>query len=253
VLATADEQRIITENNPTQNHYVIEKTVKERSMVELNISSSLRKRSIEEEKVILQAAGAAKGGDNSMGEMIKELVDQKFEECKNDPNQFNAPYAYAKSRHMLDRYNHLLVLSMSQKDFEGEIKRYFELTTVRPVDLMSEYFAIPNPSDRFSWAGHLGVAEATLMYDVMQIIMLHPGATLEQFNERLSDPKFGKLLKGLETTYNEGQQQRSQNRPSEGVESRSRESKSASSTGGGCMLVVMIAALLIYLVSIFVR
>ena len=253
MLATADEQSVRTENNPIQNHYVVEKTVKERNMVELNISSSLRKRSIEEEKVILQAAGAAKGGDNSFGEMIQELVAQKFEECKSDPDQFNAPYAYAKTRHMLDRYNYLLALSMSQKDFEEEIRRNFERTTVRPAELMSEYFAIPNPKDRFSWAGHLGVAEATLMYDTMQIIMLHPGATLEQFNERLADPKFGKLLKGLEATYNKGQQQRSPNRPSEGVGSRPRESKSASSSGGGCMLVVMIAALLICLVSIFVR
>jgi len=225
----------------------------ETNMVELNISSSLRKRSIEEEKVILQAAGTAKGGDNSLGEMIQELVAQKFEECKNDPNQFNAPYAYAKSRHMLDRYNYLLALSMSQEDLEEEIRRNFELTTIRPVELMSEYFAILNPSDRFSWAGHLGVAEATLMYDVMQIILLHPGATLEQFNERLADPKFGKLLKGLEATYNEGQRQRSPSSPSGGVESRPRESKSASSSGGGCMLAIMIAALLIYLVAVFVQ
>lgn len=221
--------------------------------VELNISSSLRKRGIEEEKVILQAAGAAKGGDTSMGKTIKELVDQRFEECKNDPNQFNAPYAYAKTRHMLDRYNYLLALSMSQGDLEEEIRRNFELTTVRPTELMSEYFAILSPSDRLSWAGRLGVAEATLMYDVMQIIMLYPRATLEQFNERLADPKFGKLLRGLETTYNEGQQQRSPNRPSGGVESRPRESKSASSPGGGCMLIIMITALLICLVAVFVQ
>jgi predicted transposase YbfD/YdcC len=225
----------------------------ETNLIELNISSSLRKRGIEEEKVILQAAGAAKGGDNSLGEMIQELVAQKFEECKNDPNQFNAPYAYAKTRHMLDRYNYLLTLSMSQEGLEEEIRRNFELTTVRPVELMSEYFAIPNSGDRFSWAGHLGVAEATLMYDVMQIIMLRPGATLEQFNEKLADPNFGKLLKGLEANYNQGPQQRSPNRPSGSGESRPQESKSASSSGGGCRLILLMAALLICLVAVFVQ
>lgn len=226
--------------------------MEERNKVELNISSSLRKRSLEEEKVILQAAGAAKGGDNSMGETIKELVDQKFEECKNDPNQFNAPYAYAKSRHMLDRYNYLLSLSMSEKDLEEELRRVYRLTTVHPVDMMSEYFAIPNPKDRFTWAGHLAGAEATLMYDTMQIVLLHPGATLEQFDERLADPKFSKLLSGLEATYNERQQERTSSNATEGNMSRPQETKSASSSGGGCMLVVVVSVL-VYLVSVFMR
>lgn len=94
-------------------------------MIEMNISSSLRKRSIDEEKFILQAAGASKGGDSSVGEMIKELVEQKFEECKNDPNQFNATYAFAKTRHMRDRYEFLLALGESEENMKEEMRRFY--------------------------------------------------------------------------------------------------------------------------------
>lgn|GEM_PF-5062130 len=222
-------------------------------MIELNISSSLRKRSIDEEKVILQAAGASRGGDSSLGETIKELVEQKFEECKDDPNQFNSTYAFAKTRHMLDRYNFLLALGESEENMKEEMRRFYTLTTVHPVILMSQYFSTSNQADRFSWAGRLGCAEATLMYDTMQIIFLHPGATLDQFKEKIEDPKFVKLLRGLESTYNESQQETSTNRAPRNDEPKPQESNSAKTSGGGCMLVVIAAFLLGYIMSIYIR
>ena len=219
-------------------------------MVELNISSDLRKKGIEEEKVIIQAAGASKGGDNSLREMIAELVAQKFEEGKNDPDQSNAPYAYAKTRHMLDRHNYLLTLSESEKDLEEEMRRIYSLTTVNPVVLMSQYFAIPTTHDRFSWAGRLASMESTLMYDTMQVIAIHPGAMLEKYNEKIADPVRGKLLSGLQSLYNENKTEMRPNKPSN--ESRHQEAKSKSSTSGGCMLVVIVVAFLLCLVSFFV-
>lgn len=220
-------------------------------MIELTISSSLRKRSIEEEKVIIQAAGASKGGNNSLGEMLVELVAEKFEECKTDPNQFNAPYAYAKTRHMQDRYNYLLAVSESEKDLEEEMKRIFSLTTVKPVVLMSQYFAI-QPRDRFSWAGRLACVESTLMYDTMQIMIVHPGATLEEYQEKLADPASVKLLIGLESTYNKAKQETPPSGRNE-RESGDQKAKSTSSSGGGCMVLVSIVAFLMYLASSFLR
>lgn len=41
------------------------------------------------------------------------------------------------------------------------------------------------------------------MYDTMQIIFLHPAATLDQFKEKIENAKFGKLLRELESSYNE--------------------------------------------------
>lgn len=219
-------------------------------MVELRISNNRRKKYLDEEKLILQAAGSAKGGDKSAGELIANLVAEKHEEGKNDPDQFNAPYAYAKCRHMLDRYNFLLRLSDSEKDLEEELKRTYRLDTIKPMALMARYFAIPDSSGRFSWAGSLACVESTLMYDTMQIILLHPGASLEQYNQKLADPSIGRLLAGLESTYNA---QEPAPKASNEQGPRRQESKSAGSSGGGCMLVLVGIAFVLYVASALVH
>jgi len=212
-------------------------------MPEFIISSKTRNRGIEEEKVILQAVGAAKRGDYSLGEMIANMVLQKFKECKNDPNQFNAIYSYAKTRHMLHRYNHMLALPRAEKDWEEEGKRFLGLTTVNPVTLWSQYFAIADQDARFAWAGRLSGAESRMMYDFMQIVLLHPGDSHEEYEKKMADLATGKLLSAMQSNWNRNNQEMPSARPSQEPEYKDHEAKSVTSPGRGCMLVVMLVAI----------
>lgn len=157
-----------------------------------NVPDDLRNKCLEEDKAICLAVALARNGDNSGGEMIQTIVAKRHAEGKNDPDQFNAVYAYAKTRHMLDRYNYLL--SLSEDDRNAEVSRSIKVRNINPKALMSQYFSFSEMTDRFIWTGRICSAEAQIMYDIMQVLAIHPIATMDEYIEKLSSPVAAKIL-----------------------------------------------------------
>lgn len=219
-------------------------------MLSIRITNELLAKRAAEESVILKAVGASYRGDDSLRDMIATVDKQKFEQCKDDPNQFNAPYAYAKTRYMLNRHDFLLgLLESSEQDFKRELQRVATLTEVDVLTLWSRYFAISDATERFDWVGSLAAVETRLMYDLMQMILLHPGATIGEYEAHMADATTLQMISALQDKYDEwGAEGASV--PTADRQALAREEPQAVSAGkGGCLLIVVGAVVLMSIVA----